>query len=816
MNLKTLTTTELAYLLDKGPMFLFGTGFVARMFCSALKDRRSKIRYCLISKRNRHTEEKFAAEFPEIPILEVMEAPETDRALPLLVAVHESLLDEVEALLLENGFSNLIWIYPNVHELVFGKVLREECSISVKEIIDHQPEDEFWLEIRYLAVRDYFEGKQTGKRLYEKGMQLFSNVNTVNARKERIPVLAESMRKNGFLPEYPILIDERFRLIDGLHRLAAAAYLGIREIPCRVVAAAENYSKFIPANVRAKKDVLSNNGFQEEVFQMLENVRSQMRYSPEVSLILPIYNTSAYMEQCLESIDRQSFHDYEVILINDGSTDDSGLICERWEKQDPRFRFIDQENKGVSACRNLGVSLARAEFIGFIDPDDWIEDDYVETLYQTAVKEDADYVECDIFRYNEKTKKEVYRSVYGKMGIPYTLEEHMKYAPTASYKALFRKTLWTKNGIHMPPCAFESPAVYSLVLALADKVVNVPRPLYHYRVGRPDSLIENGYAAKDGSANNTLGTEAMAFLLSEFQRTGLFAHYRKTLEELVKYRLSDILATQFTRKNTDDYLETVSNFRACLKELFPDSRSFRYLNMSGYNLNRILAYLNQLHDPACRYNFSSVIAIVDTIGNDMEKQEDLPVFFHSNRYRKIMLERECKGSFFKVLKEQQPEYLFLDFIEERFDLLKWNGRLFTLSDALEGAVADWVQSAERISRNSEICAELWKKSFLAFRQEISRCSKTTKIVIVENYLSEKLGDAVEQREFNEVEKIREMNQILSSYYDYCKMNFADIIFVPAYTADLYFTDKDYEYGAVPSHLNEVVNKAIAKMIANRI
>ena len=810
--MNTITTSKLHQLLENDPVYLFGTGFVSRMFCEALGDKRKYLTACLVSIRNPEKEQLFKQSWPEMTVLALSEDPVLEKNAPVLLAVHESLKEEVGEILEQNGFSNLFWIYPNVHDLVFDEII-EETLLPVADILNHQPENEFWIETRYLAIKDYFERKSEDRNLYEKGMRLFSNPDTVKARVHQVGVLAESMKAYGFLKEYPVLLDEQYRMIDGLHRLSLASYLGIKEIPCRIVRSSAQYEKIILDNVRETESVLKESGFSGADFELLEKARKEMRSDPKVTLVLPAYNVAGYMDQCMESIVSQTFSKIEVILINDGSSDDTRCVCRKWELRDPRIRFIDQENKGVSVSRNLGVLLARGEYIGFIDPDDWVEADYVNTLYQTALDNNADYVECDIFRYNERTKKEVRRSVYGKMGIPYTLEEHMKYAPTASYKSLFKKTLWTDHKIQMPPCAFESPAVYSLVLALAKKVVNVKRPLYHYRVGRAGSLIEVGYAAKDGSANNTLGTEAMEYLLSEFQRVGLYDTFKKTLEELVKYRLSDILATQFTRKLPEDYKETVQNFKACIGKLFPESREFNYLNISGYNLNRTLVYLDNLHDPSCRFNFSCLAAIADR-----RRKENLPEvsISHSNKYRCMMLERERSGEFWKILEEKKPEYLFLDFIEERFDLLEYEDHLFTLSDAMEGAKTELNGCSRRIPRESEEAENIWKEAFFFFEKEVEKISPETKIVLVENYLSEKIGDAEKQEFYEEVDHIRKMNEILRGYYDFAASRSTKIIRVPAYQAPLYFTDKEYEYGAVPSHLNEVVNKTIAKMIAEII
>ena len=108
------------------------------------------------------------------------------------------------------------------------------------------------------------------------------------------------------------------------------------------------------------------------------------------------------------------------------------------------------------------------------------------------------------------------------------------------------------------------------------------------------------------------------------------------------------------------------------------------------------------------------------------------------------------------------------------------------------------------------------QAFFFFEKEVEKISPETKIVLVENYLSEKIGDAEKQEFYEEVDHIRKMNEILRGYYDFAASRSTKIIRVPAYQAPLYFTDKEYEYGAVPSHLNEVVNKTIAKMIAEII
>ncbi|MBQ6531952.1 MAG: glycosyltransferase, partial [Solobacterium sp.] len=360
-----------------------------------------------------------------------------------------------------------------------------------------------------------------------------------------------------------------------------------------------------------------------------------------ITVIIPVYNVEDYIDQCLETVVSQTYQELEILLINDGSADGSLARCRAWAERDDRIRVIDQPNRGVAASRNRGIEEAEGTYISFVDPDDWLDLTYFEKLHRCIVDNDADYAECDLWRYDNRTGKKIFRACYGRMGVPYTLREHMKYGPTATYKALSKRSLWIDNDVRMPSCSFESPAVYALILALSRRIANVREPLYYYRRFRENSLIETGYANKDGTPNNTMAIDAMRFLMSEFRRCGLYEEYKQDLEGIVKYRLSDILATQFHRKNADDYSELVKNYRNYLQEQFPQGNNQTYLCWGGYNLNRILLHLDMLQDPACRFNFSSLISLLSVPANMRVT--------HKNRYRKMMIDRELTRSLSRVL-----------------------------------------------------------------------------------------------------------------------------------------------------------------------
>lgn len=113
-----------------------------------------------------------------------------------------------------------------------------------------------------------------------------------------------------------------------------------------------------------------------------------------ISVIVPVYNVERYLEECLNSIQQQSYTDIEVILVNDGSTDHSKTICERYCEEDSRFYLLNQTNQGQSVARNVGVAASKGEFIAFVDSDDIIQKNYLEKLMQ-YMTEEVDIVESN-------------------------------------------------------------------------------------------------------------------------------------------------------------------------------------------------------------------------------------------------------------------------------------------------------------------------------------------------------------------------------------------------------------------------------------
>ena len=152
-----------------------------------------------------------------------------------------------------------------------------------------------------------------------------------------------------------------------------------------------------------RKDYLDNRDLYNEYFDFLEKIEKKNTYPKDlISIIVPIYNVSPYLRLCLESIEKQTCSHFEVLLINDGSRDNSKDICLEFVERDNRFKYIEQQNAGLSAARNTGILNATGEFITFIDGDDFIESNYLEELYYTSLKNDSEIVVGSYKKFNEE------------------------------------------------------------------------------------------------------------------------------------------------------------------------------------------------------------------------------------------------------------------------------------------------------------------------------------------------------------------------------------------------------------------------------
>ena len=215
---------------------------------------------------------------------------------------------------------------------------------------------------------------------------------------------------------------------------------------------------------------------------------------PLISIIVPCYNTEDYIEQCLDSLIHQSYKKLEIILVNDGSTDDTDAKIQPYLSED-RIRYIIQENKGLPGARNTGLDIMKGEYVCFIDSDDFIHKDYVKTLYENLIKTDADISICDFLLYYDDAPIDIETQPVEETLDVKSRDEGMdcintNYRYILAWNKLYKAHIF--DNIRYPLGKLhEDEFVVHHIFYKTNKSVFTSRKLYSYRQGRKDSIMSN-------------------------------------------------------------------------------------------------------------------------------------------------------------------------------------------------------------------------------------------------------------------------------------------------------------------------------------
>ena len=222
-----------------------------------------------------------------------------------------------------------------------------------------------------------------------------------------------------------------------------------------------------------------------------------MQTEPLISVIVSVCNVEPYLELALDSIRYQSYQNLEIILINDGSTDDSESICKDIASQDERFRYIYQENAGASVARNRGLDLASGEYIIFVDSDDWLDTSAIEILYRNLKKYDADIAAGNYNMYNDSKQEFSFKvfdsdyreQVYADKEImcQFAKQEMKDMAWACTMMKLYKMDLFAGLRFPLGKNVEDNFIIYKVFLK-AKRVVHVEKAIYWYRVGREGTL----------------------------------------------------------------------------------------------------------------------------------------------------------------------------------------------------------------------------------------------------------------------------------------------------------------------------------------
>lgn len=280
----------------------------------------------------------------------------------------------------------------------------------------------------------------------------------------------------------------------------------------------------------------------------------------KVSIVVPIYNVKSYLVECLDSILAQSLSEIEIILINDGSTDGSDVICDEYAKKDKRIKVIHKKNRGYGHTINTGVSEAVGEYIGIVESDDYISSNMYEELYETVKKHDLDMVKSEYYSFYQVNHKKTYEMehctvnrfhennvVLGekdkKKGLLYS---------GANWTGLYRRDFVKNCGIfhnESPGASYQDTGFALQTFLLAERFMFLSSSFYHYRVDNLNSSVHQ---------KNKLECILEEMKFAEKEQPSVFLEYQ---EEILSFYLETIC---FDLKRLDD--EAIKPYLSMVKE----------------------------------------------------------------------------------------------------------------------------------------------------------------------------------------------------------------------------------------------------------
>ena len=309
-----------------------------------------------------------------------------------------------------------------------------------------------------------------------------------------------------------------------------------------------------------------------------------------ISVVVPVYNVEAYLNACVQSVLAQSYKNFELILVNDGSTDQSGGLCDRLAGTDPRIRVIHQANGGLGAARNTGLEAAKGEWLFFLDSDDCIEPEALALTLQAGERYGAELVIFGFRSVSESGKALQTFLDPLPMNQLLTTETHpaLLLAAPVAWNKLYRRSLFLDHGIRYPGRVwYEDIRTTPKLLIESKAVVCIPEILHRYLL-RAGSITKNVHADRNREI-----LEAFEDLNGTFQRLGKWERYHKELEYLTVLHVFITASVRVLRIDPGHAL--LGQFSNYLTTVFPDYRKNPYLSGLGRNKRLILRLLAHRH-----------------------------------------------------------------------------------------------------------------------------------------------------------------------------------------------------------------------------
>lgn len=292
-----------------------------------------------------------------------------------------------------------------------------------------------------------------------------------------------------------------------------------------------------------------------------------------ISIIVPVYNVEKYIDRCINSILQQTYSNLEIILVNDGSLDQSGHICDNYKRKDKRIEVLHKENGGLSSARNAGIEIATANYIIFIDSDDYVNDTMVENLYKGLKKYDADIACCGKYLEDENNNVIEIKNKGKEYCINrYEAIERMLLRDeidNSAWDKIYRKELF-KN-IRFPDGKYyeDIETVYKL-FCKCEKIVHISTVEYHYII-REGSIINSKFSLKQLDSLEFISNIRQDIIIN-------YPQYKQQVEAMYYLDLVTNLQKIYNSKEMHSYKEIYSKLKKEFKNSIKTILSNKYIN----------------------------------------------------------------------------------------------------------------------------------------------------------------------------------------------------------------------------------------------
>ena len=304
---------------------------------------------------------------------------------------------------------------------------------------------------------------------------------------------------------------------------------------------------------------------------------------PKVSVIVPVYNVENYIEKCIDSLVKQTLKDIEIIIVNDGSKDNSVNIVKKFIEIYPdKILYLEKENGGLSDARNYGITYAKGEYIAFLDSDDYVEYDMYEKMYELAKKENSDMVECDFFwEYPNKLKKDIGQLYDGK-------HEMIQKVRVVAWNKLIKRQILKDTKIQFPKgYRYEDVEFTYKLIPYLDRISFLRKPCIHY-VQRENS-ISNVQNERTKEIFNVLNN-----VIDFYKNKGIYDEYKNDLEYVyTRYLLCSSFLRMVKIKDKLTRKQLLKQTWEILNTKFPNWKQNPILNKNKNKKNIYMKSVNR-------------------------------------------------------------------------------------------------------------------------------------------------------------------------------------------------------------------------------